>query len=144
MVQGLRLCASNAGGTSLIPGQETKSHMITHGTTWCSQINKKSYYKILSVVPVLYSISLKLIYHIHSSLCLLIPYLYLVPFFFSLSSHFWEPPGEHLWSWLPPYYSASPLMLKQYSLQSWQESLTLCLCFTPSLDPKMVWMPWIS
>lgn len=70
-----------------------------------------------------------------SSICITLDW---TPFFFSLSNHFWEPPGQHLWLWLPPSYSASPLMLKQYSLQSWQESLTLWLCFTLSLDPKMV------
>ena len=28
VVQGLRLCASNAGDTGLIPGQELSSHML--------------------------------------------------------------------------------------------------------------------
>ena len=46
MVQWLRLCTLNAGGTGSIPGQGTRSHMlqlkILHASTktQCSQINK--------------------------------------------------------------------------------------------------------
>ena len=38
-----------------------------------------SYYKILAIFPVLYNISLELIYLIHNSLYFLIPYAYLAP-----------------------------------------------------------------
>ncbi|KAB1252828.1 hypothetical protein Cadr_000002635 [Camelus dromedarius] len=45
-----------------------------------------SYYKILSIFPVLYITSLQLIYFTHSSLYLLILYSYLVLSPFSLPS----------------------------------------------------------
>ena len=46
VLQWLTLCAAKAGGLSLTPGQETRSHMLqlkippATNKTWCSQINK--------------------------------------------------------------------------------------------------------
>lgn len=73
-----------------------------------------SCYEILAISPVLYSVSLYLVYFIHNSFGLLIPYPYLVPlcmdpwtlsFFFPLP---WFHPSfncvDHLgrYNWVPP------------------------------------------
>ena len=50
MAQWLRLCAPNAGDLGLIPGQETRSHILQLKSlcattkTQGSQINNKSYF----------------------------------------------------------------------------------------------------